>query len=178
MLTLSLAEGFARALDIRRRMSTLSLPKGSSPILSFRRPSPIPFPQRAPLTSIIPTLAHPSVNSNHSRTYGTPGGGYPWSNHSLFNTKWSALSSWLSAGGCQLSAIRSSLTSFPTSLTQKQGGTPLWSYQSRSPLSPLACPERRRRVTRRFPSPVPTPPRRASTYSSSPSTTPIEVTPK
>ena len=155
-----------------------------------------------PLAQSNPTPTMCASNSTHSHTlvpnafregHGTPGGGSSWSNQSHSCPVWTAHLSSLWTVGCQPPAVRSLLTAFPMSLTQKQGVPPsAHTNSSQADRTCKTCPStaadgrytgtlppvtnHQSRVT--LPPPVPTPPRRASTYSSSPSTTPTEVTPQ
>jgi hypothetical protein len=72
--------------------------------------------------SFISRILVNSRHSNHLRTLAPKTGGY--------TPTWSCHFGLLTANGYRLSASCLHLTPFPTSLTQKQGGTGYWSYHA------------------------------------------------
>src|SRR5579859_455510 len=109
-------------MDIRRRMSPLRPPKGSVLILPLQpRPShssPIPvgrlFKHFRTLSFSVSSL-NPATPITSALLHSRQGG---------YTPTWSDQSSSLSAVGCHLKTVGFPLSPFPTSLTQKQGGTP------------------------------------------------------
>src|SRR5258708_1179510 len=101
------------------------------------------------LSPIIPTLARPSRKSNHSRTYGIPGGGGIYRFFCQTNLSRSFCGSpslclllfqtLAHSFNFRITPIRCIFRSMRT-LAQKTGGTPARSYQSLQARSPMLGP--------------------------------------